>query len=171
MTYIPDEMDAVAELMHAAIVSVVVTFWMVVMWGGWPFNLAKNPVTAGLATLVACYVVNFLLFRLFFNYGFMEGAVPPEVMALDPAGERALVGEARGWSARGVGPGTRVGHHQGLGVVQALEVVCLAGGQQMDLLRGEARGGGVQHERDERFDAGAAAGGAPKVGGPGFLFG
>jgi hypothetical protein len=73
-------------LMHAAIVSVVVTFWMVVMWGGWPFSLSKNQITAGLATLVACYVVNFLLFRLFFDYGFMEGAVPPEFMALDPGG-------------------------------------------------------------------------------------
>jgi hypothetical protein len=73
-------------LMHAAIVSVVVTFWLVVMWGGWPFSLIKNPIAAGLTTLVACYVVNYLLFRLFFNYSFMEGAVPPEIMALDPGG-------------------------------------------------------------------------------------
>jgi hypothetical protein len=73
-------------LMHAGIVSVVVTFWFAVMWGGWPFSLIKNPIAAGLTMLFACYVVNFLLFRLFFNYAFMEGAVPPEFMALDPGG-------------------------------------------------------------------------------------
>lgn len=73
-------------LMHAGIVSVVVTFWFAVMWGSWPFSLIKNPITAGLTMLVACYVVTYLLFRLFFNYAFMEGAVPPEFMALDPGG-------------------------------------------------------------------------------------
>lgn len=68
------------------IVSVIVTFWGAIMWGGWPFTaMIKNPVGAGLALLAACYVVNYILFRIFFNYGFMQGA-PVYVPALDPHG-------------------------------------------------------------------------------------
>ncbi len=68
------------------ITSVIVTFWLAIMWGGWPFTAAiKNPVAAGLALLVGCYVINYLLFRLFFNYSFMQGA-PVYVPALDPHG-------------------------------------------------------------------------------------
>lgn len=71
---------------HAIIVSVIVTFWATIMFGGWPFKaLIKNEVAAGLALLVSCYVVNLLLFRLFFDYGFMSGA-PVYVASLDPGG-------------------------------------------------------------------------------------
>ena len=69
-------------LMNAAVVSVVVMFWLAVMWGGWPFSLLKNPIAAGLTMLVGCYVVNFLLFRLFFNFGFMG----PDFATIDPGG-------------------------------------------------------------------------------------
>lgn len=66
--------------------SVVMTFWLAIMWGGWPFTkLIKNPVGAGLAMLAACYIINYLLFRLLFNYGFMQGA-PVYVPSLDPHG-------------------------------------------------------------------------------------
>jgi len=68
------------------ITSVVITFWLAIMWGGWPFNkLIKHPVGVGFAILVASYVINYLLFRLLFNYGFMRGA-PVYVPALDPHG-------------------------------------------------------------------------------------
>jgi hypothetical protein len=68
------------------ITSVVVTFWLAIMWGGWPFTkMIKNPVAAGFAVLVACYVINYLLFRLLFDYGFMRGA-PVYVPSLDPHG-------------------------------------------------------------------------------------
>jgi len=68
------------------ITSVVVTFWLAIMWGGWPFTrLIKNPVAAGLVMLVTSYVINYLLFRLFFDYRFMQGA-PVYVPALDPHG-------------------------------------------------------------------------------------
>lgn len=68
------------------ITSVIVTFWGVIMWGGWPFTaMIKNPVAAGLALLAACYVVNFALFEVFFDYGFMKGA-PVYVASLDPHG-------------------------------------------------------------------------------------
>ncbi len=73
-------------LIQCAIVSVAVTFWAAIMWGGWPFTtIFKNPIAAGLAMLLACYVVNYLLFRIFFDYTFMEGA-PVYVPALDPQG-------------------------------------------------------------------------------------
>ncbi|PWU12123.1 MAG: hypothetical protein C5B51_01200 [Terriglobia bacterium] len=68
------------------ITSVLTTFWLAIMWGGWPFTkLIKSPVAAGLAMLVAAYAINYLLFRTFFNYGFMQGA-PVYVPSLDPHG-------------------------------------------------------------------------------------
>jgi hypothetical protein len=73
-------------LAMCSIVSVVVTFWAAIMWGGWPFtSLIKHPVAAGLVMLVACYVVNYALFRVFFDYRFMQDA-PVYVAAQDPRG-------------------------------------------------------------------------------------
>jgi hypothetical protein len=73
-------------LAMCAIVSVPITFWAAIMWGGWPFStLIKNQVAAGLAMLVVCYAVNYALFRVFFDYGFMQGA-PVYQSALDPHG-------------------------------------------------------------------------------------
>jgi len=71
---------------HAIIVSVVVTFWATIMLGGWPFKaLIRNEVAAGIALLFSVYVVNLLLFRLLFDYAFMQGA-PVYVASLDPHG-------------------------------------------------------------------------------------
>ena|SRR5690348_3995693 len=68
------------------IVSVVVTFWMSIMFGGWPFtSIIKNPVGAGLAMLAAVYIINYLLFRLFFDFSFMQGA-PWYRASVDPHG-------------------------------------------------------------------------------------
>ena len=73
-------------LVMCSIVSVVITFWAAIMWGGWPFTvMMKNQVAAGLTLLVSCYIVNYLLFRVFFDYGFMQGA-PVYVAAQDPHG-------------------------------------------------------------------------------------
>jgi len=73
-------------LSHAIIASVIVTFWAAIMWGGWPFKaFIKSDVAAGLAMLVTVYTLNLILFRLFFDYGFMQGA-PVYVAALDPHG-------------------------------------------------------------------------------------
>src|SRR5579872_5373951 len=73
-------------LMMCTIVSVVITFWAVIVWGGWPFTtLIKNPEAAGFTMLAVCYVVNYLLFRLFFNYEFMRGT-PVYIPSLDPHG-------------------------------------------------------------------------------------
>ena len=68
------------------ITTVIIEFWFAIIWGGWPFmTLVKKPVVAGLSMWVASYVVNYVLFRLFFNYGFMRDA-PAYVPVLDPHG-------------------------------------------------------------------------------------
>jgi hypothetical protein len=73
-------------LAMCVIVSVPITFWAAIMWGGWPFSaLIKNQMAAGLTMLVVCYGVNYALFRVFFDYSFMQGA-PVYVAALDPHG-------------------------------------------------------------------------------------
>lgn len=73
-------------LMMCSIVTVIVMFWMAIMFGGYPFtSIIKNPLTAGVALLVACYIVNYVLFRLLFSYEFMQGA-PVYVESLDPHG-------------------------------------------------------------------------------------
>jgi hypothetical protein len=66
--------------------SVAIAFWLVIMWGGWPFTtLIKNPIAAGLALLIVSYSINYIFFHLFFNYDFMKGA-PVYVAAQDPQG-------------------------------------------------------------------------------------
>jgi tryptophan-rich sensory protein len=73
-------------LMHVMIVSVPVTFWAAIMFGGWPFKaLISNPVKAGITMLATSYVVNYALFRILFDYSFMQGA-PVYVASLDPHG-------------------------------------------------------------------------------------
>jgi hypothetical protein len=73
-------------LTQCLIASVVIAFCLAIMWGGWPFTaLIKNPIAAGLAILVATYVINYIFFRVFFNYDFMKGA-PVYVAAQDPQG-------------------------------------------------------------------------------------
>jgi hypothetical protein len=73
-------------LAMCSIVSVVITFWAAIMWGGWPFTaIVKHPIAAGLVMLVGCYLVNYALFRVFFDYAFMQGA-PVYVAAQDPHG-------------------------------------------------------------------------------------
>ena len=72
-------------LIQTIIVSVVVAFWLSVMWAGWPFVLIRNRVTAGLSLLIGIYAVNAVLFRVFFSYDFLRGA-PFYRADLDPHG-------------------------------------------------------------------------------------
>jgi hypothetical protein len=73
-------------LMHVTITSVVVTFWAAIVFGGWPFKaIIKNELYAGLAMLAACYAVNYVFFRILFDYAFMQGA-PVYAGSLDPHG-------------------------------------------------------------------------------------
>ena len=73
-------------LTQCLIASVAIAFLLVIMWGGWPFTtLIKNPIAAGLALLIVSYALSYLLFRIFFNYEFMQGA-PVYAPAQDPHG-------------------------------------------------------------------------------------
>ena len=59
---------------------------MCIVWGGWPFTaIIKNPMWAGIATLAGAYTLNYILFRIFFNYDFLRGT-PVYVESLDPHG-------------------------------------------------------------------------------------
>jgi hypothetical protein len=73
-------------LMMFIIIVVLSTFAGAIIWGGWPFmNMIKNPVAAGVALLAACYLAAYIIFRICFNYAFMQGA-PVYVASLDPHG-------------------------------------------------------------------------------------
>jgi hypothetical protein len=70
---------------HFAVVVVPTTFWLAIMMGGWPLtSLIKHPVAAGLAVVVAAYLLTYAEFRLLFNYEFMQGA--PVSLASAPRG-------------------------------------------------------------------------------------
>ncbi len=68
------------------ILSVLIAFWLAIMFGGWPFTaITKSTLAAGLMVWVATYVINYLQFRAFMNFGFMRGS-PVYVPSLDPQG-------------------------------------------------------------------------------------
>jgi hypothetical protein len=68
------------------IIQVLSTFALSIIWGNWPFSgMFKNPVAAGMAMLVAAYLITYVIFRVFFDFGFMQGA-PVYVPSLDPHG-------------------------------------------------------------------------------------
>lgn len=73
-------------LIMFAIVSVVTTFWVAIIWGNWPFCAwLKSPTAAGLAMLVVGHAIAYLIFRIFFDFRFLQGA-PVYVARLDPQG-------------------------------------------------------------------------------------
>ena len=50
---------------HYVIAVVPTTFWLAIMFGGWPFTaMTRNPMVSGLLVLVAAYVVTYLIFRV-----------------------------------------------------------------------------------------------------------
>ena len=73
-------------LLMFIIIVVLTTFGASIIWGGWPFmQMIKSPVLAGFSMLAASYLVTYLIFRVFFNYAFLQGA-PVYVASLDPHG-------------------------------------------------------------------------------------
>lgn len=70
-------------LAFGIILSVVVTFWLVVVLGGWPFTLIGNKLVAGGAILVAVYVLAGLVTRLLSFAAFSDQPFYP---GMDPAG-------------------------------------------------------------------------------------
>jgi hypothetical protein len=76
----------VPMLSMCIVTTVIVAFWFAIIWGGWPFSrMTHHPIIAGLLMLAAAYVVNYLFFRLFFDFAFMRGA-PGYDAVLDPRG-------------------------------------------------------------------------------------
>jgi hypothetical protein len=68
------------------IASVLTTFWLAIMFGGWPFtSIFKNPVAAGLAVWVAAYAITYAIYRIGFDFAFLKGA-PIYLPELDPHG-------------------------------------------------------------------------------------
>lgn len=69
------------------ITSVVTAFFMAAVLGGWPFSLIKNRIVAGIALLIAIYIVNALIFQFLMNFQFASGAPFLQANpALDPGG-------------------------------------------------------------------------------------
>ena len=71
---------------HFAVIVVPTTFWLAIMWGGWPFNLfGRDPLWTGPMLLAAAYVITWVIFRVFFDYDFLQGA--PVYLASAPQGQ------------------------------------------------------------------------------------
>jgi hypothetical protein len=70
---------------HYVILVVPITFWLAIMFGGWPFtSVTKNPIVAGLLLLVVAYLATYAIFRMFFSYDFLQGE--PVYLASAPRG-------------------------------------------------------------------------------------
>lgn len=76
--------DPIPMAVMSIITSVVTTFFLVIVWGGWPFSLIRNKLVAGIALLIGAYVINALIFQLM-NFAFAQGA-PFYSDTLDPGG-------------------------------------------------------------------------------------
>jgi len=73
-------------LMMFIVMIVLTTFAASIIWGGWPFmTMIRNPIAAGITMLAVCYIVTYIIFRVFCDYSFMQGA-PVYVASLDPHG-------------------------------------------------------------------------------------
>jgi hypothetical protein len=73
-------------LIMYVILSIVVTFWFVVVWGAWPISaLPVPPTVSGLLSVAFCYMVAYGLFELLFDFSFLKGA-PFYSAAIDPHG-------------------------------------------------------------------------------------
>jgi len=71
---------------HYVIQSVGVGLLVIIIFGGWPVTkLTDNNILLGVGIVIYCYLLNFVLFKLFYHYNFFEGA-PFYTAALDPGG-------------------------------------------------------------------------------------
>ncbi|BCD96466.1 hypothetical protein MARGE09_P0666 [Marinagarivorans cellulosilyticus] len=73
-------------LINYAIVTVVVTFWYVIVWGCWPISkLSSHPAVISLSTIIVAFFVGYLVYSLLFSFEFMASS-PFYVESLDPKG-------------------------------------------------------------------------------------
>ena len=70
---------------QCVIISVPISFWLAVVWGGWPFRKIKSPLLGGAALLVATYAIAVLVFETLMNFRVFQGA-PFYSPELDPQG-------------------------------------------------------------------------------------
>lgn len=68
------------------IMTVIMTFWCVVVWQCWPAAaISSHPAFVGFGTLIVSYILAWILFKTCFDFGFMKDA-PFYKTALDPGG-------------------------------------------------------------------------------------
>ncbi|MFT4110542.1 hypothetical protein [Propionicimonas sp.] len=70
-------------LAFGIILSVVVCFWLDVVWGGWPFSLVRSRLAGGIGLIASAYVVTGLLLRAL---DFSAFAGQPFYPGMDPSG-------------------------------------------------------------------------------------
>lgn len=68
-----------------AILMVVITLWMIIIFQAWPANLIKNPFIGAILLWMSIVLVSWLMFQLFFNFSIFQGA-PFYTPDLDPDG-------------------------------------------------------------------------------------
>ncbi|HBE45628.1 MAG TPA: hypothetical protein DDW17_09375 [Deltaproteobacteria bacterium] len=63
-------------LIFFTIMTVIMTFWCVVVWGCWPASGIKgdHPAFVGFGTVIISYAVAYILWKALFNFDFMKGA-------------------------------------------------------------------------------------------------
>jgi hypothetical protein len=70
---------------HFAVIVVPTTFFLAIAFGGWPFSRqTKNGGAVAFMTLITAYALTYGLFRLFFDYDFLQGT--PAYLASAPRG-------------------------------------------------------------------------------------
>lgn len=70
---------------HFAVIVVPTTFFLAIMFGGWPFTrLSRKGSVVAVSVVVAAYVITYVLFRTFFDYGFLQGT--PAALESAPEG-------------------------------------------------------------------------------------
>ncbi|MFQ3234912.1 MAG: hypothetical protein ACI9C4_000465 [Paraglaciecola sp.] len=73
-------------LIHFVIQSVVISLFIFIAFECWPVTrFSKNTIVLGIGTLIYCYVLNYALFILFYDYGFFDN-LPFYAPSLDPKG-------------------------------------------------------------------------------------
>ncbi|MBX2838251.1 MAG: hypothetical protein KTR35_15435 [Gammaproteobacteria bacterium] len=68
-----------------SIFCVVVSFWVIIIWGAWPISYIKQPMVAGILLYLFIHLLAWLLFNFLFNFSFMSGA-PIYIESIDPKG-------------------------------------------------------------------------------------
>ena len=73
-------------LLMYTILTVVVTFWFAVLWQCWPVSLlSDNPLAIGASVLLVAYIGAYIVFAIFFDFSFLQGA-PVYFPDADPGG-------------------------------------------------------------------------------------